>query len=129
MSGLLLDTHVWVWSMFDDPRLSATARAEMEQATALYVSPLSLFELAQKVRLGEWPVMEPNVDGLVERLTADGAELAPLTASICLLAGSLDWPHRDPFDRMIAATALRMELPPVTADSVFGALPADLRRV
>lgn len=56
-----------------------------------------------------------------------GGAFITLSGSIGLLAGSLDWPHRDPFDRMIAATALAGDYTLISADTVFDTLP--VRRV
>ena len=48
-----------------------------------------------------------------------GACFAPLTSEICLEAALTDWPNRDPFDRLLGATARRMGVPLVTRDAVF----------
>ncbi|MGL5012179.1 MAG: type II toxin-antitoxin system VapC family toxin, partial [Paracoccaceae bacterium] len=57
-----------------------------------------------------------------------GVVFAPLTEDISLSAGLLDWSHRDPFDRMIAATALAFDMTLISADTAFDAVPG-LRRV
>jgi PIN domain nuclease of toxin-antitoxin system len=124
MSGLILDTHVWVWTLFDARRVSPRAAEAIDRADAIFLSAVSPYEIAQKVRLEKWPELAPFVPQLPELMDKQGVRPAVVTPEIALLAGSLDWPHRDPFDRMIAATALRMGLPLVTADSVFATLPA-----
>lgn len=126
MSGLILDTHVWVWTLFDARRVSPRAAEAIDRADAIFLSAVSPYEIAQKVRLEKWPELAPFVPQLPELMDKQGVRPAVVTPEIALLAGSLDWPHRDPFDRMIAATALRMGLPLVTADSVFATLPAGL---
>lgn len=83
------------------------------------VSPISFFEITQKVRLGKWPDMEPFAPRLVDLLTAQGGYVAGLTPQVCLDAGRMTWAHRDPFDRFIAATARHYRLPVVSADQVF----------
>jgi PIN domain nuclease of toxin-antitoxin system len=80
---------------------------------------LVFFEIAQKGRLGKWPEVAGVLDGLPALHETQGGRVAPLDAEICLSAGSLPWPHRDPFDRLIAVTALRRQLTLVSADSVF----------
>ncbi|TCL74932.1 type II toxin-antitoxin system VapC family toxin [Rhizobium sp. BK251] len=122
MNSLLLDTHVWAWSLTGDKRLSANAIGLIEQAEAVFISPISLFEVAQKVRIGKWPEMEPFVGHLPQLLEEQGGRTAALTPEICLNAALLDWAHRDPFDRLLAATAIDNRVPLVSADMVFDML-------
>jgi len=119
MKHVLLDTHAWTWSMTDDARLSAAAVVTMEQAEAVFVSAISLFEIGQKVRLGKWPEMKPFVDKLIALADEQGARLVEVSPQASLLAATLAWEHRDPFDRIIAATAITRGLALVSADPVF----------
>ncbi len=91
------------------------------------VSAVSVYEVAQKVRLGKWDEMRAFVNQLETEFEVQRAVSIPVTQSIGLRAGLLDWPHRDPFDRMIAATALAGGDILISADTVFDALP--IRRV
>lgn len=59
------------------------------------------------------------VDSLPRLLRAQGGVVAPYTATMAMLAGGMDWAHRDPFDRMIAATAIEMMCPLVSTDGAF----------
>ena len=122
LTALLLDTHVWAWTLTDDQRVSNRARREIAAADAVYVSAISFFEIAQKVRVGKWPEMAPYLDRLPELLESQRALVASLKSADCLLAGAMDWPHRDPFDRLLVATALRRRTPIVSADQVFDSL-------
>lgn len=128
MSGVLLDTHAWVWSFADDDLLSDSARQSIAAADAVFVSPISFFEIGQKVRIGKWPEMEPLVSELPRMLMDQGGLAAPMTPQICLCAATWDWAHRDPFDRLIAATAVEADLTLVSADGAFSGLP-DMRTV
>ncbi len=119
MKTILLDTHVWAWSLTADQRLSHDALGAMTTAETVLVSPISFFEIAQKVRLGKWPEMGPFASRLRGLLDAQGGALADLDGEICAAAGIMDWTHRDPFDRLLAATARRRNLPLVSADEVF----------
>lgn len=119
MTAVLLDTHTWAWSLTDDPRLSARARAAITGAGSVEVSPISFFEIAQKVRLGKWPQMAAYVDQLVALLDQQGGRVADLLPAICLTGGTMDWHHRDPFDHLLAATALHYACPLISADTVF----------
>jgi len=113
---LLLDTHVWVWSFFKPENLSPTAKDAISEAASLYVSPVSIYEVSQKVRLGKWPEMEGNLGFL---RNSPYVLSATITDDIADLAGSLEWAHRDPFDRMIAATAITMGCPLTSKDRQF----------
>jgi PIN domain nuclease of toxin-antitoxin system len=122
LTTLLLDTHVWAWSLTNDRRISDRARREMVEAQTILVSAISFFEIAQKVRLGKWPEMAAYVDRLPALLVSQRGVAASLEAEDCLMAGTMEWPHRDPFDRFLAASALRRRLPIVSADPVFDAV-------
>lgn len=124
MKSILLDTHAWAWSIGSVDRLSGAARAALERADTILVSPISFFEIGQKVRLGKWPEMEPFVNQLALLLTEQGGSVAPLEPAICIAAAMMEWEHRDPFDRLLAATATYYGLPLVSADSIFdGKIP------
>ena len=119
LSEILLDTHAWAWSLSDPSLLSEIARARIKSASTVLVSPISFYEIAQKVRLGKWPQMAPLVDSLPKLLSDQGGKIARLEPEIALRAGLMDWAHRDPFDRVLAATALYFKLSIVSADLVF----------
>ena len=69
---VLLDTHAWAWTLVDDPMLSPGARQAVADADAVFVSPISLFEISQKVRIGKWPEMVDRLDGLPDTLAEQG---------------------------------------------------------
>ena len=123
MSALLLDTHAWVWSFAEPALLSDDARRAIAAAETVYVSPISFFEIGQKVRTVRWPGMEGLVSDLPALLEAQSGLIAPFTAAICLSASTMDWAHRDPFDRLILATAVAMDIPLITKDRVFADRP------
>lgn len=127
MTHVLLDTQAWAWSLTADSRLSARAVAAMQRAATVSVSAISLFEIGQKVRLGKWPGMVPLLPRLVEIAEEQGARLIEPAPAACLLAAMLPWEHRDPFDRIIAATAITRRLGLVSADAAFDALGDEQR--
>lgn len=90
-TAVLLDTHAWAWSLSRDARLSGKAIALIQQAEAVFVSPISLFEIGQKVRIGKWPEMQPFVSRLVDLLAEQGGRVAALIPDICLAAATLEW--------------------------------------
>lgn len=119
MTAILLDTHAWAWSLAGDGRLSQPALSAMAAADTVLVSPISFFEIAQKVRLGKWPEMEPFVGQLAQLLGDQRGSVAGFDPAVCIVAGTMAWAHRDPFDRLLAATAMHYNLPLVSADTVF----------
>ncbi len=119
MTFAFLDTHTWAWSLDGNRRLSQTAQRLIEDADTVLISPVSFYEIAQKVRIGKWPEMKGPLSSLLDLVQRQGSELASLDADICLRAASMDWPHRDPFDRMLAATALRYDVAIISIDTVF----------
>ncbi len=125
MKHILLDTHAWAWSLTADARLSSPAVAAMEQAETVSISAISLFEIGQKVRLGKWPEMEPFLSRLIGLVHEQGGRLLETSAEASLLAATLEWAHRDPFDRFIAATAITRGLTLISADTVFDTLKTD----
>ena len=84
MSSVLLDTHTWTWSLTDDGRRSARALTALRDADTVFVSPITFFEIAQKVRIGEWPEMAAFVDQLPGLLPSQGGVVAAFGPSICL---------------------------------------------
>ena len=126
--GILLDTHTCAWALGRSIRLSDLAREVIVDASSRAVSSVSIFEIANKVRLGKWPEMAETLSELVPTALANGISWAGVTPEIAHLAGTLAWPHRDPFDRLIAATALVHGWVLVSADTAFDTL-IGLRRI
>ena len=119
MTSVLLDTHAWTWSLTGDDRLSPRALSAIGDADTVFVSPITFFEIAQKVRIGKWPEMVAFIDQLPSLLQSQGGVVAAFGPSICLEAGMMDWAHRDPFDRLLAATARQGTYLLVSADTAF----------
>lgn len=119
MSVILLDTHVWAWSLFEPSKLSPAAIKAIEKATEVYVPPCAFHEITQKHRSGKWPEAGNVVGRLISLLEAQAGLVAPYTARMAIMSGGMEWNHGDPFDRMIAATAIEMACPLVSKDSAF----------
>ena len=94
------------------------ARQCME-ADTVPICPITVFETAQKVRLGKWSEMMPFVDRLPGVLEDQGGMVTGFGPAICVAAGMMDWLHRDPFDRLLAATARQDALPFIPADVIL----------
>ena len=121
---VLLDTHVFFWALVAPDRLSNAAQSAIEApASELIVSAVSAWELATKHRIGKLEAAGPIVL-TYERQVADlGAQQLSVSTSHALLAGTLDWDHREPFDRLLAAQSMAEGMPLITKDSAFATLP------
>ncbi len=113
---LLLDTHIWLWSLSDVHRLGARVQDEMrDRDNELWLSPISTWEaltLHQKGRV----FLDQDLGRWVAKSTAPFRQ-ATLTHEIVDTARRLTLPQRDPADRFLAATAKVLDLTLVTADS------------
>lgn len=119
---LLLDTHALLWWFTDDPLLSAPAREGIAQSdNEVHVSAASAWEIATKRRLGRLEGVPGVTARFGELVAADGFVHLPVTHLHGLRAGGYEIPHRDPFDRMLAAQCEIESLVLVTRDPAFEA--------
>jgi PIN domain nuclease of toxin-antitoxin system len=123
---LLLDTHIFLWYITGDKRITAPVRATIENAESVYVSVVTLWEATTKYRLGKLPLPESPHPWLSNQREEHGFEpLVVDEASVAHLAG-LELHHRDPFDRILVCQALEHDLQVVTVDPVFEKYPVKL---
>ena len=113
--NLLLDSHILLWWLADDPRLSRKARRFIERADVVYVSAATTWELALKASLGKLKMPE----GFVETVEEEGFTHLPVTPVHAMAVRALPWHHRDPFDRMLIAQAMMEGFRVVTHDNIF----------
>ena len=114
---VLLDTHVLIWAVLSRAKLTPTATELIADPTnTVLVSAASAWELATKVRLGKFPEAEPFENRFLDAISEAGYTLLPIEADAALRAGRLVANHGDPFDRMIAAQALSLDIPVISAD-------------
>lgn len=123
MNPLLLDTHVLVWLMEGDERLSAALRSaatQAQQRNALYVSAITPWEIAMLVAKGRLRLKRDVGDWIDAALGLPGVRLAPLLPAISVASTRLPWPvHSDPADHILIATARHMDATLATADQAL----------
>jgi PIN domain nuclease of toxin-antitoxin system len=129
MSGLLLDTHVLLWLLDDNPRLGLDARELITASSAVYVSAASTWELAIKAAIGKLKLTLP--DDLDDAIDRSALRDLPVTRRHTLASDLTALPHKDPFDSLLVAQAKVERLTLLTADEkLLIALPdaVDARR-
>lgn len=120
---MVIDSHALVWWLEEAARLSKRVagilRKGPDSTIPLAITPVTFWELRLKERRGrfrpktavaEWPALIARVPWI---------EIVDTDSSIWIAAANLDWRHRDPADRIIAATALARGVPVLTKDRVF----------
>lgn len=118
---IILDTNVVAWLLgTGGRRINAPALHTLsDPRNRLWVSSASAYELINKVRLGKWPQAELIALEWNDKLVELDARPLSLEAQDMIAAASLIWEHRDPFDRMISAQAMRRRWALASADHVF----------
>ena len=117
---VLLDTHAFLWWIADSERLSGPACTVIaDELNDIVVSAASAWEIATKFRIGKLPGCEAVAVDVAGHVAGQGFEELAIGVADAERAGRLPGPHRDPFDRMLAAQALARELPVVSVDPVF----------
>jgi PIN domain nuclease of toxin-antitoxin system len=117
---VLIDTHVFLWWLFDDPKLCITARNVIATpANTILLSSASAWEIATKHRIGKLPEAKEIIANFQTLLNKARFQTLSITFEHSLKAGSLNIPHKDPFDRMLIAQAEIENLPIITYDKAF----------
>lgn len=110
---VLLDTHILLWALTEDPRLSGKARKLIENAAEVYISAATFWEMAIKAGLGKLTV---NLDEIREYCLESGFVELPITSEHAIAVKDLEHHHKDPFDRLIVAAAMSEPMKLLTAD-------------
>lgn len=111
---ILLDTHIYLWWLTDSPKLSTAAKDTIKNATAVYISSASIWEVGIKIAAGK---LEADIEELIENIQPNGFIELPISANHAKQAAKLPDIHRDPFDRMLVAQSLCEPLRLLTADA------------
>jgi len=116
----LIDTHILIWALTSPDRLSTNIKNLLEQES-IFISQISFFEIAIKQTLGKLPEFALSTTALIAAVEEDGFNLLSIQSNhidsypqLPLLQN-----HRDPFDRLLLATALSENMAIISADSNF----------
>jgi PIN domain nuclease of toxin-antitoxin system len=115
---LLLDTHVFLWAVSSNRRLKPATRDYLAKADAVYVSAVSIWEIAIKSRLSK---IDADPVALANAIGESGFQELPLSAKHAAAVAALPLHHTDPFDRLLLAQAFMEPLRLVTADNALSA--------
>ena len=114
---LLLDTHVLIWWVEGDAKLSRASRAALlDPANECLISSVSAMEIATKVAIGKLSLRFQPVTTITRAVEDLSATELPLSIRHALAVAGLPLHHRDPFDRMLVAQAVVEGLTLVTQD-------------
>jgi len=116
----LIDTHVLMWWLFNDPKLCNVSRQILKNPVhKIYVSSASAWEISTKYRIGKMPEAKQllaDYEALLEKMRFSQL---PIITAHALHSGQLPIEHRDSFDRMLMAQAELERLPIITYDKAF----------
>jgi PIN domain nuclease of toxin-antitoxin system len=121
---ILVDTHIFLWQFFDDPKLSQRMRDIIDdQKLQLLLSDVSIWEIAIKVRLGKLPFDMRDIEAEIKRC---GYEPLKIERAHVVAVATVLRHHNDPFDHLLIAQAMVERIPMLTADEQFSAYPISL---
>jgi PIN domain nuclease of toxin-antitoxin system len=124
MRNLLIDTHIFLWSQFDPAKLSRELLAlRSSPDVRWHLSQVSIWEIQIKFDLGKLPLPEAPWKLLPRLIAESGFAYRTLQNDAIFMLGKLPSVHRDPFDRMLIATAIVNGWEVVTNDDRFEAYP------
>jgi PIN domain nuclease of toxin-antitoxin system len=125
---VLLDTHTFLWFSSDDPSLSSSARARIEDGrNDKFLSVASIWEMALKIAIGKLDLGAELGDLVTTSAERNGISLLDVRKEHALGVVGLPLHHRDPFDRLLVAQALVEGMVILGRDPAFDAYP--VRRV
>jgi PIN domain nuclease of toxin-antitoxin system len=123
---VLLDTHTLAWAIGQADLLSEKVQDLLENPSVkLLISPVSIWEMSIKYKLGKWPEVAPFIDdALYHRFIQElNAEELLVSSRHTRLAGQIDMSHKDPFDRLLVAQAILEGIPIISKDSMLDTFP------
>ena len=122
MKEYLIDTHILIWAILEDPKLSRKVEAILKNPqNTIYVPQVSLYKIAIKHKLNKLPGFDISINELVEKIGIIDFQIMPIKNDHIDAYNLIDLveDHRDPFDRLIIATAFNEKVPIISADEKF----------
>lgn len=117
---LLLDTHAFLWFVLNDSRLSTDAKSLIaDPANDIQVSPATYWEIAIKISLNKYSLIDPLDSFMEQQLAANQFHILAIEPRHVGPLVNLPFHHRDPFDRLIIAQAMVENIAVISADKVF----------
>jgi PIN domain nuclease of toxin-antitoxin system len=114
--NILLDTHTFIWFFNGDEQLSFKARKLIEDSkTKKFVSIASIWEVAIKIGLKKL-VFDGNTSEIIELIEKNGFQILPISVNHITAYETLEFVHRDPFDRILVAQAIVEKMTIITKD-------------
>ncbi|MCP5268055.1 MAG: type II toxin-antitoxin system VapC family toxin [Zoogloeaceae bacterium] len=125
---ILLDTHVFLWALADDPRLTTKARQLIEEADSVHVSAASIWEISIKSTMGK---IEADPEEMARAISESGFVELPVSAMHAAQVAKLPLlnDHKDPFDRLLVAQSMTEPLVLLSADTKVQAYGGLVRAV
>lgn len=121
---MLLDTQTFLWFVLGDPRLTANAKASIEEpGNEKLVSPASYWEIAIKISIGKYTLSQPYEEFMERGIIENGFVVLPIELKHTAVLTTLPFHHRDPFDRLIIAQAMVEGIAVVSGDAALDAYP------
>ena len=121
---VLLDTHTFIWFVTDSPRLSATAKAFIEdEYNEKLLSIASVWEMAIKHSIGKLNFELPFTIFVEQQINQNSMSVLNVRLSHINVVANLPLHHRDPFDRLIISQAMVEQIPVVGTDKIFDSYP------
>ena len=122
--GYLLDTHAFLWAVHEEgSKISERIKSILNAPDApVYVSAVSAYEIMNKYRIGKLPEYAHVAENYNSILRIFGADELLISTNHAHYAGSFEWAHRDPFDRLLVAQAYIDNLTLMSNDPVFETL-------
>ena len=126
--AVLLDTCALLWLGIGSSSLSQAARETIEETETVFVSPVSLWEIANKYRQGKLKLALSPREWFARVCEKYRLTILPISNETMFLAGELEEHHRDPADRMIIAAAKLANVAVITGDHNFSLYGIDVMR-
>lgn len=114
--NIIIDTHIFLWSLSDPQRISESRRSALEDlSNTIYVSAVTIAELIIKASIGKF-IIDFDPVAMAEE---SGFALLDFTAKAAIRLKDMPFHHRDPFDRMLIAQGMADNYPIMTNDPKF----------